>query len=265
MSSAGALAGLGVLVTRPAHQAEGLSRLIEQHGGRALRFPVLEILPPSDPGPLQRVTTRLHEYDWAIFISANAVERALAPILSTRSWPSATRIAVIGRSSEQALQRHRLHADLCPTGRFDSEALLALPAMQKENVDGARVVIFRGEGGREHLADSLRERGAQVDYVAAYRRARPEVDVAPLLAQWRAGAIDIVLVTSAESLHNLVTMTAGEGGELLRRTPLLVVSERMLPVLQQHGFDQPPVLAANATDAAVLEALLAWQAARAQG
>jgi uroporphyrinogen-III synthase len=261
MTSTGALAGLGVLVTRPAHQADGLCHLIEQRGGRALRFPVLEILPPSDPGPLQDVIGGLDDYGWAIFISANAVERALVPILSARRWPSATRIAVIGRSSEQALQRHGLRADLCPTGRFDSEALLALPAMQQ--VEGARVVIFRGEGGREHLADSLRDRGAQVDYVAAYRRARPEVDVAPLLTQWRAGAIDIVLVTSAESLHNLVAMTGAQGGELLRRTPLLVVSERMLPVLQQQGFEQPPVLAANATDDAVLEALLAWQAARA--
>lgn len=261
MSPTGALAGLGVLVTRPAHQADGLCRLIEQAGGRAHRFPVLEILPPSDPGPLRAVIDRLDSYDWAVFISANAVECALEPVLAARRWPSATRIAVVGRSSAQALQRHGLRADLCPADRFDSEALLALPAMQQ--VEGLRMVIFRGDGGREHLAETLRGRGARVDYIEAYRRARPDADVTPLLAQWRAGAIDIVLVTSAESLHNLVAMTAPEGAGLLRRTPLLLVSERQLPLVRQLGFEQPPVLAANATDAAVLEALQTWQVARA--
>jgi uroporphyrinogen-III synthase len=236
-----------------------LCRLIEQQGGHAYRFPVLEILPPSDPSQLQRIIGRLAEYDWAVFISANAVDQALTRILATRSWPPATRIAVIGRSSARALQRQGLQADLCPAKRFDSEALLALPEMQQ--VEGARVVIFRGEGGREHLAETLRKRGAGVDYIAAYRRARPDADAGPLLASWRSGAIDIVLVNSVESLHNLMDLTGAEGGELLRNSVLLVVSERMLPLLEQSGFKRPPVLAENATDEAVLKALVAWRAA----
>jgi len=260
MTAAGALAGLGVLVTRPVHQAEGLCQLIEQQGGRAWRFPALDILPPADPRPLQAITPRLDDYDWAVFISANAIERALEPILAARSWPSTTRIAVIGRRSAQVLQRYGLHADLYPTHKFDSEALLELPGMRE--IEGLRFVIFRGDGGREHLAATLRDRGARVDYIAAYRRGRPQADAAPLLAEWRAGAIDIVVVNSAESLHNLVAMLGAEGGELLRRTPLLVVSERMLPLAQQLGFEQPPVLAGNATDDAVLETLLTWQVTR---
>lgn len=260
MSAAGALAGVGVLVTRPAHQADGLCRLIEAQGGKACRFPVLEILPPSDSTRLQRCIDKLDGYDWAVFISANAVDRALEQILVARGWPSATRIAVIGESSAQALLRHGLQADLCPADKFDSEALLALPALQQ--VEGLRMVIFRGEGGREHLADTLRTRGAHVDYVEAYRRARPQADAGPLLAQWRDGGIDIVVVNSAESLHNLVAMVGPEGGEILRRSLLLVVSERMLPLLVQLGFEQAPVLAGNASDTAVLEALMAWQASR---
>jgi uroporphyrinogen-III synthase len=260
MSADGPLAGLGVLVTRPAHQAEGLCRLVEQRGGRAYRFPVLDILPPSDPRPLQAIIPRLDDYDWAVFVSANAVDRALQPILAARSWPPATRIAVIGRSSAQAVQSHGLRVDLFPTGKFDSEALLALPSMQQLN--GLRFVIFRGNGGREHLADTLRERGARVDYIEAYRRAQPQLDAAPLLAEWRRGAVDIVVVNSAESLHNLIVVLGPEGGILLKRTPLLVVSERMLPVVQQLGFERTPVLAENATDDAVVEALLVWQAAR---
>lgn len=256
----GALTGLGVLVTRPAHQADGLCALIEQQGGTAYRFPVLEILDPLDPGPLQAVATRLDDYDWAVFISANAVDRALGSILAVRDWPSHTRIAVIGRRSAQALRQHGLEADLFPTRQFDSEGLLALPAMQQ--VRDRRVVIFRGDGGREYLAETLRQRGAQVDYIEAYRRARPAVDPAPLLARWRRGDIDIVVVNSAESLNNLVALIGEAGNERLRRTQLLVVSERQVPLAQQLGFELPPWVADNATDPAVLQALVAWREAQ---
>lgn len=257
MNDAGRLSGLGVLVTRPAHQADSLCRRIESLGGMAYRFPVLEIEAPKDAGPLQRIGARLEAYDLAIFISANAIERALGPILSSRTWPSSTRIAVIGRSSARALERFGLRADLFPAERFDSEALLALPELQQ--VAGKRCVIFRGEGGREHLADSLRRRGAHVDYVECYRRTRPRADAAPLLGAWREGGIHIVVVSSGESLHNLVAMLGDSGRELLFGTPLLVVSERMLPVARQLGFRHEPVLAADATDGAVVDALLDWR------
>jgi uroporphyrinogen-III synthase len=258
MTAGAALGGVGVLVTRPSHQAGGLCRLIEQHGGSAYRFPVLEIGDPVDSRPLQAVAERLEDYDWAVFISANAVDRALGSILALRDWPAATRIAVIGRRSAQSLRNYGLSADLYPSDRFDSEALLALPPMQQ--VAGQRVVIFRGDGGREYLAETLRERGAVVDYIEAYRRVRPHTDAAPLLARWRAGDIDIVVVNSGESLRNLVALIGEPGLALLRETPLLVVSERMLAVVQQFGIEAHPVVAENATDAAVLQALLAWRA-----
>jgi uroporphyrinogen-III synthase len=258
MTADAALGGIGVLVTRPAHQADGLCRLIEAHAGVAHRFPVLEIGAPVDPRPLRAVAERLEDYDWAIFISANAVDRALQSILAARHWPATTRVAVIGRRSAQSLQRHGLSADLYPSDRFDSEALLALLPMQQ--VAGQRVVIFRGDGGREHLANTLRERGAQVDYIEAYRRFRPRTDPAPLLAQWRSGAIDIVVVNSGESLRNLVALIGAPGLALLRVTPVLMVSERMLPIARELGLASSPVVAENATDDAVMKALLAWRA-----
>jgi uroporphyrinogen-III synthase len=141
--------------------------------------------------------------------------------------------------------------------------LLALPAMQQ--VAGRRVVIFRGNGGREHLAETLRQRGARVDYIEAYRREQPDVDIAPLLAQWRAGAIDIATVNSAQSLVNLAGLMESGGAALLRATPLLVVTRRMLPVARQLGFAEVPVVAEDATDAAVLRALMDWQRARSGG
>ena len=167
------LAGLGILVTRPAHQADRLCELIKQAGGRALRFPVIEILPPHDTAPLAALIDTLDDADIAIFISANAVEHGLALLRARRDLPAALKLAAIGRSTGAALRATLGRGpDICPAERFDSEALLALEAMQK--VHGKRIVIFRGEGGREVLAETLRARGATVEYADVYRRARPK-------------------------------------------------------------------------------------------
>jgi uroporphyrinogen-III synthase len=257
MPDAVPLKGVGILVTRPAAQAGSLCELIEQQGGAAFRFPVLEIIQPADPQAVTRFSERLDAFDWAFFVSANAVNMALPVILEKRSWPESVSIAVIGKRSAEELQRFGMVADLVPESRFDSEGLLALPQMQQ--LDGQRCVIFRGGGGRDLLANTLRERGARVEYVEAYRRIRPRVDSNTLLTQWRAGMIDIVLVNSVESLQNLTEMLGSAGKSLLLSTPLLVVSERLAAIARQLGFKKPPLVANNATDAAVLDALLAWR------
>ncbi|TCK16814.1 uroporphyrinogen-III synthase [Thiogranum longum] len=255
-TGSGPLRNCGVLVTRPAHQASGLCQRIGLLGGRSISFPVLEITAPKDSRPLEDSVAQLDDFDIAIFISANAVEHALACILAQRDWPVAVRIAVIGRRSAEALESFGLQADICPQEHFNSEGLLEQEALQ--DVAGQQVLIFRGNGGREYLADSLRERGATVQYVEAYQRSRPAESSTSLVKAWRSGKIDIVQVNSIESLENLFAMLDDEGRALLRDTPLLVVSERMLPVVERMGFTQPPVLAANATDDAVLDALCTW-------
>lgn len=255
-----ALEGAGVLVTRPAAQADGLCNLIEAAGGVAHRFPVLEIGAPGEPENLRTAVGKLDTFDCAIFISANAVQRALDVLLEEQPWPRGVHIAVIGRRSAQELEHYGLAADYCPATRFDSEGLLALPALQ--NVSGQRFVIFRGDGGREYLAETLRQRGASVDYVEAYSRLRPDSDVTPLLKQWRSGAIDIVVLNSAESLRNLWDMLGNEGRPLLKQTPVLVVSERMLPLMESLGLTAAPLIAANATDDSVMTALLDWRSRR---
>jgi len=252
------LDGVGVLVTRPEHQAEELCHLIEQQGGSAVKFPVLEIADPVDPEPLLQVAQRLEQFDYAVFVSANAVNRSLEQILAIRDWPATLEIAVVGRASAEALQQFGLSADVCPERKFNSEALLDLPEMQL--VRDKRFVIFRGDGGREFLAETLRQRGAEVEYVQAYRRLQPRGDITALLRSWRAGEIDIVLVNSAESLANLVAMIGEQGKALLTATQLLVASDRILPLARKLGFQHDPVLADNATDQAMLEALLDWKA-----
>ena len=254
------LAGVHVLVTRPAQQADALCGLIEAAGGRALRFPVLEILDPLDSGPLLRVIERLDEFDVAVFISPNAVNKAMNLITARRALPAHLKLAAIGARSARELERYGRPADIYPKHRFDSEALLDMEAMQE--VAGKRIVIFRGDGGRELLGDTLRARGARVEYAEAYRRGAPAADVGALLRHWARGEVDVITVTSNEGLRNLFDMVGKLGQQWLRKTPLVVVSERMVQLAGELGFKHPPVVTEQAGDEALLEALKAWKQAR---
>jgi uroporphyrinogen-III synthase len=253
------LAGVRVLVTRPAHQAQTLAALIEHAGGTAIRFPTLAIVPARDPGNLRALFSRLAEFDLAIFISPNAVEQAMALLQHERlPWPNSLRLAGIGAGTAQALARFHLAPALVPE-RYDSEALLAHPELAQ--VAGRRVLILRGEGGRERLASALTERGAAVHYAECYRRVRPAVDTAPLRALVARGDVDIISVTSIDGLHNLCEMAGDERGRLLR-TPIVVLSESQAAAGRALGFETEPVIAAAASDAAILNAIKTWRATR---
>lgn len=257
------LAGLTVLVTRPAGQAEGLCRLIEAAGGEAVRFPALAILPPGDSEAVDDALMDLPDFDLAIFISPNAVHFTLLLAQAHGGLPEGLRLAAVGRSTASALQAQGYAVELCPAERFDSEGLLALPALQ--DMSGQRVMIFRGEGGRETLAETLGERGAEVAYAEVYRRALPRADAGPLLARWAENRLDVVTATSAEVLRNLLVLVGETGRAALLRTPLVVVSERMVKVAGELGFEHAPVVAAGAADEAIVAALVDWRRKQGEG
>jgi uroporphyrinogen-III synthase len=245
------LQGIGILVTRPAHQAADLCALIESHGGRALAFPALEIGPPSEPaavvGILQQPT------DLYIFISPNAVSFARR-LLDGHALSTGAKLAAVGSGTAQALQQAGFRVDLLPDIRFDSEGLLALPELSQ--LLGCRVVIVRGEGGRPLLGDELRARGADLVYAEVYRRSRPECDPTPLLHGWRQ-QVDLVTATSNEILANLVEMLGPAGWPQLHQTPLLVISERMREQAHELGF-KTILSAKNASSYSIVERLCNW-------
>jgi uroporphyrinogen-III synthase len=251
---AGRLAGRRIVVTRPAAQNEPLADLIRAEGGEPIVFPVLEILDLEDTRALVAAADRLEQYDLAVFISPNAVDKALNVIRARREWPRALRAATIGRASEKALARHGVTGVIAPGGRFDSEALLALP--QLAAVRGWRVAVFRGDGGRELLGDTLRERGAVVDYVECYRRARPNADVEPLLKRWGRGEIDAVTVSSSEGLRNLYDMLGKLGQAWLKRTPLFAPHARIAANARALGCER--VIETAPADAGLCEGLVAF-------
>jgi uroporphyrinogen-III synthase len=219
------LAGKGIVVTRPAHQAQALTRLISGAGGKPLPFPVIEIRDIEDPAPVLALIDRLHEFNVAIFVSPNAAEKGLALVKARRAWPQKLKAAAVGSGGVKALQRHGVTDVIAPQGRYDSEALLELPAFSL--VYGKRFVVFRGAGGRELISETLTERGALVEYAECYRRVRPDNDVAPLLRAWERNELDAIAVTSSEGLHNLLDMIGARGRELALRTPVFVPHPRI--------------------------------------
>lgn len=233
MTATSPLAGRGIVVTRPALQAAPLAEMIRSAGGKPILFPVLEILDTADLAPLIDAVDRLDSFELAIFISPNAVLRAMNQIVARRSWPAGLRAAAVGKGSVKELKRFGITGVLVPTRSFDSEGLLALPELQQ--IDGWRVVIFRGDGGRELLGDTLAGRGASVEYVECYRRARPRADASPLLRAWARNEVDAVAVTSSEGLRNLFEMLGKLGQSWLRRTPLLVPHPRIALAARELG------------------------------
>jgi uroporphyrinogen-III synthase len=248
------LNGLGVLVTRPAHQAGPLCDRIAAAGGRPVRFPLLAIRDLSDTPAVAARLAQLADYQLAIFISPNAVELGLRAINRHGGLPPGLKLACVGRGSARTLaQRLGREPDIVPETRYDSEGLLALPALQA--VAGQRILILRGEGGRELLADTLRRRGAQVDYLELYRRECPPAAAAE--RDWLEKT-DIITITSSESLQNLLQLTAAKERSRLLEKPLLVVSERTAALARELGFRQPALLTPRAGDEALLQMLADW-------
>ncbi|MGE0079755.1 MAG: uroporphyrinogen-III C-methyltransferase [Thiohalomonadaceae bacterium] len=248
------LAGVGVLVTRPAHQADTLSRLIADAGGTPVHWPTLEIAPPQDPAAADALD-RITGFDLVVFVSANAVTQGLARL--GKPLPADLQIAVVGDGTARALEEQTGRAPtLKPRDSFDSEGLLALPELQ--DMSGRRVLIVRGEGGRELLAQTLRERGAEVEYAAVYRRAIP---AAPPAEAWTAlaeGRVHAVTSNSSEGLRNLVSM-AGALTPRLLALPLIVGARRQREAAAALGFQGPIIVADNADDASIAAAVVRWK------
>lgn len=230
------LAGRCIVVTRPEAQSDSLCREIVARGGEAIKFPVLGIAPASDRSELLWAIEHLDRFDIAFFVSPNAVQHALDAILERRRWADSVAVACVGGGSAQALHARGFPEVIAPLSGFDSEAVLQLPAFSADAIAGRKVLIFRGDGGRDLLGESLRARGAEVEYVTCYRRFQPVLDPAPMLARARDGRLDAITLTSSEGVGNFVRMV-GEGGvEALAKVPLFVPHARIAAFARDEGF-----------------------------
>ena len=244
-----------VLVTRPAKFSEGLCQKIQQLGAYPESFPVIEFKPTAEALALQTVINKLNTFDIAIFASRASVEFSIPQIMLR--WPNPSELnvvwAAIGPGTRDALLQGGIKSVILPKAPpYESESLLDLEVFQ--SVVGKKILIVRGNGGREFLRDTLKKRGAEVEVIQAYRRVLPTVDMVERLTRWHKAPIDVIVTTSAECLQNLLTLVGTQDNQLLKDTPLIVVGLRMLELANKLDFKRP-ILASGADDASILEAL----------
>lgn len=252
----GALDGLGVLVTRPEPQAGPLARRLATEGARVYRLPAIELSPREDRARQRAALGPIDRFHWVVFVSANAVRFGASLLEGRRDL----RLAAVGPATAAALNHAGYRVGLVPSGGYDSEHLLATPEMR--HVQGQRVLIVRGDGGRELLADELVARGAEVAYAEVYARqcARPVPGaVAAVEAEWAQGLIDVVTATSGELLRCLYEILQPAGRALLAHTALLVGGERIAAVAREIGLSGALIVAPHADDASLVDALLQWR------
>jgi uroporphyrinogen-III synthase len=244
------LAGVGVLVTRPARQAAGFAQKIAALGGTPVIFPAIAILPPADPTPLARAHAALPDYDFAVFVSANAVEYG-AP--EPGRWPSHLVALAPGPGTAETLAAGGIGNLRVPETTFDSDGLLDLPELA--DLTGKRVLIFRGERGREQLGEALVARGARVDYVACYRRTKPHGGAAGLAEAFHQRRIDAVTITSSEGLDNLWDLVDEATRAAWRVVPTFAPHPRIAARARELGLAAVETAGA---DAGLIAGLLEW-------
>ena len=250
------LAGLNIAVTRPREQAVQLAQRIAQAGGKVIQFSLLDISPAADPQALREIVARLHEFNLAIFISPNAVRYGMEAIHAARALPlpPTLKIATVGQGSARTLRELGMREIIAPQDRFDSEALLALPELQQ--VAGWRVAIFRGNGGRELLGDTLKARGAAVEYAECYQRIKPQQDAAALLA----ANPHAITVTSSEALGYLWDMLDAAGRVRLAAIHLFVPHASIAEAAHKLGWRE--VVPTAGGDDGLVAGLIAWAGQR---
>lgn len=252
MSELRGLAGRKVVVTRPAPQAAELLGRLQAIGADSLFFPVIDIAPLADSAPLLELGARLSEFDLAFFVSRNAVAQTLA-VLPRPLWPASLQVATVGPGSAADLCAAGFENVLLPTGRFDSEGVLALPDFSAPGIAGRRVLILRGNGGRELLAETLAGRGAMVEVHGCYRRVAARTDPAPLRSAWAGGQIGAFSFTSSEGARNFAALLGDEAAAMLASAPCFVPHERISQQLRALGAQAVVLTAAG--DAAFVAAV----------
>jgi uroporphyrinogen-III synthase len=245
------LQGLGVVITRPTPAAQPLAAILEREGARTFIFPALSIEPMELSQASGDALAQLPECSLAIFVSANAVTAGMAAARRVGPWPASARVAAIGEATARALRAEGFDEIISPRERHDSDALLALPALAA--VKGARILVFRGEGGREQLRTILGTRGASVSYVECYRRTRPQADATALREAWRRGEVHAVNALSGETLENFITLVGEDAVDLFATAALVVPHEAIAAHPDARRFARTVVARPGA--AGLIEAL----------
>jgi len=243
------LHGITVLVTRPQAQAIELIEAIRSAGGRAIGFPVIEIVPRNERA-VSNDTARLPNADIVIYVSQNAVQYGI-------QYAGKALIGVMGPTTAAAAVAAGYSVDIAADSGYDSESLLMQPALK--DVAGKQIRIVRGGKGRELLADTLQQRGASVSYLSVYERIRPAINpelLTKVEAAWRDNGIDAVTVMSVETLENLVSSLPEHCAQRLTHARLVTPAARVIKEVLDRYPGSKPILASGPQTADMLEAII---------
>lgn len=227
-----------------------LVNAIRARGGEAIEFPVMEVR-ERDAADITVNADQLFEPDIVILVSANAVRFGLP-------FAGSAKIAAIGPATASLVEELGRDVDICSPDGFDSEHLLAAPDLQQ--VNGKVIRIIRGNGGRELLANTLRGRGATVEYLEVYSRQVPKYsaeDIAAVERQLLSGEIGIVTVMSVDSLANLMALLPPTCHKALQETPLVTPASRVIKEVQDRFPGATTILAQGPQAKDMVEAITA--------
>ena len=254
---AGPLTGVNLLITRPVMPASRTATRVAALGATPLVFPTTIIESAADVKPLNAALASINDFYAAIFVSPSAAEMTLAPIGTVaKKLPSTLRVFAPGPGTAEELSLRGVERVEMPTTTFDSEGLLALASLQANTVKAKRIVIFRGNDGRELLREALLKRGAAVDAVTAYRRRAPSTSPDGLLELLRAGSVNAISAMSSDAITHLVRLVpVAERATLLLALPVYASHERIAATARAAGFRN--VIETLSGDAGLIPALLA--------
>ncbi len=203
------LAGRRIVVTRARAQAGDLAAMIEQLGGEVIEFPTIEIKPAASFVALDAAVKNLATYDWLMFTSVNSIEPFLGRLKHAGKNVAELahlKIAAIGSETAKRLEAAGVSVFLVPV-RYQAEGILE--SLDAADMTGKRVLIPRAAKARDVLPDTLRQWGATVDVVEAYRTEAPNIDIATLKRRFQCGEIDVVTFTSSSTVSHFVQLFGG--------------------------------------------------------
>ena len=233
------LSGLTVLITRPSNQVESLRRAIESGGAKVLSLPLIEIRALNDAQAIQDLKDKVLQldcYQSLIFVSNNAV--SFGGEVINNYWPQlplGVDVIAVGPTTAEAASERFACEVIQPTSGMTSEDILRLPQLQ--DVSEKKIGIVRGQGGRELLADTLRERGAIVDYLEAYSRTPIDYTSADFCNRLLEAGVNVLTVSSGESLDRLSHLLV-DNRKKLQQLNLLVPSQRVGRQAENAGYQQ---------------------------
>ncbi len=245
-----ALAGHRILLTRPEGQVGPITDRLRASGAKIAHFPAIRVtlLPPN-----RAALATLARATILVFASANAA-RGLAsgPDSLTRIVPHSTKIAAIGPATARTLRELGLKPELVAPPPHDSEALLSMPDLRE--LERQRVIIARGRGGRETLAEEMRRRGADTRYLEVYRRDPPTRALS--FTAMPGGRPEAICVTSVEVAENLLRCVAKDEASMLQESALIAGNARIATACRKLGYTALAEIADNPGDDAMIDALI---------